>query len=554
MIESDGLRTRIVRLISPTPWRFGALEGIAAILLFLTLFVTAIEYKIIRTDEMRGDSAMYLQGTQSLASRGVPLSQVQGSIVDYLNRNTYMTMPADELAKTSIFATPAEPAEVSILLGHAYFILYPIAAAAKIFPVRTVLMTLYALSFTGMVALGYFALRRRQIPVAAACLFCMLVVTHPVWWQGLIWGQFYPDRLFLLAGLAFMLGVVRESPEAGGKAHRAVVLCLAVLCAAINERGAIVAGLFLLLYVGLYWKRPGLDRPFNLVLGAILFCYGLAALKLLVPSDVSYSTFLPTSPSGLLATMQAPRFLPLITLFVLANAPLFILALFEWRAAAIAAVLMLPNVFGNIGGAEKVGWVTHYPSFFFAPLVWAALNGYAKLYGIAIVKRLPAAAYALPVVLLLYLAMLNPTAVDPVSFSISNLRTSALPTFNEQVQEYLLQSGVRESLQSAVEGIAGAVPPGARVSSVEAGMPLLYQDRNLQFFPKDIDHADYAVLGAAVTDGKILYNGAVTSLGAAELQKIDAAVVARMRRDGYDLAHPKLFPAFAGLAVVRRVH
>jgi hypothetical protein len=60
--------------------------------------------------------------------------------------------------------------------------------------------------------------------------------------------------------------------------------------------------------------------------------------------------------------------------------------------------------------------------------------------------------------------------------------------------------------------------------------------------------------GAEVINGKIVYNGTLSCLGAGAQTKFNTFALARMKRDGYELAHPKLFPAFDGLAVARRVH
>lgn len=546
---------QLVGVKAPTNSRL--IEAAAAVLIFVTVFGLFFSYKLIRTDEMRGDSAMYLQGTENLAARGKPVSQVQGSIIDFLNENTYTSTPAAEIAKNPapLFGTPAAHPESSIMLGHAYFILYPVALFVKVLPVRPVLLFLYVFSFTAMILLAYFAMRGRGLTVAAALLFCLLCATHPVWWQGLLWGQFYPDRLFMIAGFAFMLLAAGDiGANLDLRRYRIWLLVAAALCASINERGAIVSGLFAAMYAVLYWKKPGADRYLKLALGAVLLFYGLFALKVLVPTDTSYGTFLPTTLGGVIATMQAPRFAPMVTLFALVNAPLLILALFEWRAALIAFVLMLPNVFGNIGGAEKLGWATHYPTFFFPSLVWAALSGYRVLFRLAAERKLVPAAYAVPAVLMLFLWMLSPAVFGPPSLSVSNVQQSALPTFADQFQTYVFDAGARATLKGAVDGITAAVPEGAVVSSVEAGMPLLFHGRTIQFFPKDIDHADYAVLGASVENGTISYNGVVNSLGAAELQQWNDLVVARMKRDGYDLEHPVLFPAYAGIAIVRRIH
>jgi hypothetical protein len=454
-----------------------------------------------------------------------------------------------------LFGRPAAVAERSIFRGHTYFVFYLIAPLVKIFPVRIVLMSLDVVSFTALGLLAYVLLRRKGVSIAAACLFCLLIVAQPAWWKGLLLGQFYPDRFFILAGFVFMsLVSLAPVPQMSKTWNRVWLLIAALACASINERGALVAGMFLLLYVILYWKKPGLDRYYELALSAGLLFYGFVALKFLIPNNTDYSSFLPRNLSDLLYTVQLPRFLPLLTLFLLVNAPLFFLALFEWWGAIIAAILMGPNIIGDIGGGEKTGWVTHYPSFFFPSLVWAGLVGYSALFEKTTTKKRLPALYAITSGLILLLWMLNPDSTAPISISFSNVTKSVLPTFTEEASLFLFQTGPRRNIEDAADGIRRAVPRNSVVSTIEAGMPLLYQDRTIEFFPKDIDHADYAVLGAQEIDGKITYNGAISFLGADELKKFNELVLARMKRDGYDLDHPQLFTAINGLAVVRRIH
>jgi len=215
---------------------------------------------------------------------------------------------------------------------------------------------------------------------------------------------------------------------------------------------------------------------------------------------------------------------------------------------------MLPNIFGNIGGAEKTGWATHYHSFYFPALAWAAALGYGVLVErTATRKQLKAIPYAVVAVLLFLFALMNPTVAIPPGLSFANVSTSFFPTLADHANKYVFQSGARDAFSDAADGIEQSIPRGSVVSTIEAGMPILYPDRTLEFFPKDIDNADYAVLGAEVVDGAFVYNGTISFLPD-QRQKIDKIVIARMKRDHYDLDHPKLFPAIAGIAVVRRIH
>jgi len=69
---------------------------------------------------------------------------------------------------------------------HSYFVLYPIAVLAKIFPVESAVQTVFVLSFTGIVALSFLILRRSSVSVAIAARFGIAIVAHAAWAESLL--------------------------------------------------------------------------------------------------------------------------------------------------------------------------------------------------------------------------------------------------------------------------------------------------------------------------------------------------------------------------------
>lgn len=536
--------------LSPIVAYFGKTDYALALAVFATMLSLFTAYKMIRTDQMFGDSAMYLQAVENIAERGQPVSQVSAGIDDGFKD---ISMPADEIASDPLplFGHTGPYQERNLFRGHAYLILYPIGLIVRVVPPLAVLMFLYAFSYCGTLLVAYLALRVRMVPTSGAILFCVLIAAHPAWTFGLLSGQFYPDRLFIIFGFALMLLASSTAGAQTLRSRRTWIFVLALLCASINERAAIVAGLFLLSYVGLYWKTAT-DRYYQLGLGGALFIYGYAALKIVQGTNSEYSSFLPTSFNGLLTLVQGSQFASLNALFFLVNLPFLLFAMVRWRAALIAIFLMLPNVFGNIGGAEKIGWGTHYPSFYFPSLVWAALLGYASLFEkLRASKKL--ALLSVTALLIFLFAMLNPYSFPP-DFKIANAENNVVTDSDYYVRQYILESGTRQYLEDAVAGMRRAVPPHSIVSTVQAGMPVLYQDRIIELFPADIDHADYAVLGALSMGNQVQFGGAVDYLGSTETAKLNDIVLARMKSDNYDLEHPMRFPGYNGLAIVKRRH
>ncbi len=122
----------------------------------------------------------------------------------------------------------------------------------------------------------------------------------------------------------------------------------------------------------------------------------------------------------------------------------------------------------------------------------------------------------------------------------------------QDASTYFNSAGLQQ--RATAYEIAQAIPEHTIVTTVESGMPFLYHNRTIRFFPVDLEHADYAVLNfTRMPDGSVSYSGAITFLGPREQALLNDVVTARMRRDGYDLGHPVIFPSF-GLAVVKRLH
>jgi len=489
-------------------------EALATLGVLLFLAVVLATIKWARIDEMRGDTAIFLQSMQSIREHGAPASEVLANTQAFI-RGGYFADDARQLATSAL--TPPKLPE-SLFKVHAYWILYPLALGTLIIPGLILIEAASAIGYIGVLGLAYVATRRRGVTIAGALLLCALIVASPAWAWGALFGQFFPDRFFVLCGLAFMLAIGREKRE------RSWQLALALLCVLINERAALVAGVFALAYAALY--RHASDRLFKAAIGALLVVY--AAIVVHAESNV-YAGFFPSTLHGLRIEFFNPAFLHATLTYLAVCLPFLILAAFEWRSAAIAALLMLPNVFGSIGGAEKTGWDTHYHSYYFPALVWAAIQGYAVLFRTARVPRL--GIYGGTALLAIFLCARYPSLTFFTNFPQQALAVAANPYLQHRFGDEL----------------AAHIPYGADVTMVEAGMPYLYAGRTLHLFPLGVDHAQYAVLDDL---GNGEYGG-VPNRYPKQARDADRLIAARMQRDGYDFAAAVRVPGL-GLVIVKR--
>lgn len=487
---------------------------------------------------------MFFQTAENIATRGVPLTNVGAASVWAFNYH-FSGKTAAQVARDPLAGSPST--EDNIFTWHTYYILYPVALLARIMPVQIALFGTYMLSFIGTIVLAYFILRKYGLPAAAAAWFCLLVMTYAGWAQGLQ-GQFFPDRLFLLPALAFMYLISRS------RSSRAGIIATALVCASVTERAPLVAGGFTLAYLALYWRSAS-DRYFKAAVGVALIVIAFIAFHSL--ANTENGVYLARNVGKLLKWFSNPVYVHMTVLFVLVDLTLLAVAFFEWRAALIAMLLMVPNVIGTIGGSEKIGWAGAYHSYYMPALIWAAMAGFTALYRKTNARK-AWAPYAAAAALIAYAALLNPFSYARIDFSPANVSSTFFPQLASNLRDY--RDGAFQAHDKNDAAIRRAVPEGSSVTADESAMPILYKNRTLNFFPLDLEHADYAVVStAAFQDPEnvaITAGGAGFSarrLGEGGAKKINETIFARMKRDGYDMAHPLTFIP-PSLVVIKRLH
>jgi len=295
-----------------------------------------------------------------------PTSQVATAILEYL-RSGYTYLPIESQIEENWGGSFR--GATNIMQNHAYWFLYLVSPLVYFFPASLVLSIVKFLFLAGFATAVFYFVRLETKSRALAVTFTTLVGISPVF-TGYMFGQFYPDRLFLFLGF-FLFAVAWRN------CNSVWLIPIGILAASTHERSALIGGATLLgialIRPGTFWAR---EKMMSLAVGASMVVYGLVMILFYLPiSSHYYSGFLPRSFSGLVSNLALPGFLDNIGVFFLVNAPLLFLALVKWRFGLLALITLLPNLIGNIGGAEKVGWVTHYHSFYFPVLVFAAALG-----------------------------------------------------------------------------------------------------------------------------------------------------------------------------------
>jgi hypothetical protein len=320
---------------------------------------------------------------------------------------------------------------------------------------------------------------------------------------------------------------------------------LAALSATIVERAGLILGIFILVYTGLYWKERRSTWAIAVSLGIVLILYAGTILTAVLDNS-HYNGFLPTSPATLQSHFEYPGFTDKLGVFLLMNVALLGFGLFRPKALLLALGVMLPNMLGNVGGAEKTGWSIHYHVLYLPFLVWAAAGGYARLIRylqdppLTVRRHLPerlrrfdlrAASAVCSLVLVVGLCLLS-VGLDPYApkletFRLGRVNDLALISMLQRVPEYW--PGVRRQNTLALyEQLQRAIPEGSVVTAPEPAIPALYRRRTVWMYPLGIDTSDYVIYAG----------GQFSYLSEFDERSIGECLLNQMSAAGFDLEHP----------------
>jgi hypothetical protein len=229
--------------------------------------------------------------------------------------------------------------------------------------------------------------------------------------------------------------------------------------------------------------------------------------------------------------------------FLVTNVLLFgIFSIFNWRLSIIAFGAMLPNLFLTTGGAEKVGWSTHYHSMYFPFLVFASAIGFSKLWVFLNVAKYRVILVGILIVLMSVISKYSPGYGGEKGAIV---RLYEFYTRDES-------NNYDKTIASQLKQIESAIPAGSKVTAVERFIPILYIDKTIFYYPIGIDTADYAVVSKFSRPDGTFYSGGAVSFIPGESEKIDKCLIQRLRTAGYDVDNPKF--VIGASVILKRVH
>ena len=489
------------------------------------------------------DTVYFMEMIANIAKIGEPLSVANHSSHDLY---PFLTEYADEYCSNPL--EPTLPLASNGLDNHAYFILYAFAPFTWIIPIKLLAPILHVLPFVLFIIIIYLFLRYNGVSPVVSVLFCILVLAHPSWSQA-IQGQYYVDRWFLPFGL--LLSIISFSGITAKNVKNVfVVLSLIALATAlIHERAALSGGAWLIALSILFYKNIN-DRKYFLMLmgiGAIMILYAVLISMTFKadekPSNTAmYAQFFFSMLSNVPMFFDNESFRNNVGIFGVVNILFFgILSIFSPRIALIVFASMLPNILGHIGGAGKIGWSTHYHSFYFPFLAFATAQGFVmiysrmqnnpwqlkKLYGFVSVAFLCQITYH--------------HYSDTFTFSMGQVQNHALVNR----VNYIIGDTSNNSQRGSVaqrRALNAAIPLGTRISTVEGYFPSLYEGRTAFHYPIGIDSVDYVIISLAgsKSDKPPSFYPPVTYLGSKNSEELGICMYERLKSSGYNVLTPTI--------------
>lgn len=457
------------------------------VLIFSILFLTVIGISFsigkdaISLNRM-GDSAIFEQVLENINLGKGGVSNVFSATQNFLDRG-YAFKGMDEYELMDLL--PAEVDQRDMMRFHAYYILYLISPAASILPSSLILALFQtAIYFFTLVIASIFVWKNSKSFLAVA-LFIPLILFNPNWYGGLN-GWFYPDRVFIFFGLltCYVSSRYVETWK---------LVIVVVLTAAINERAALIAGFILITYTFLIWRSlPKSCFLLRLLLGSLLLSYAYFQKNYYLANIYYSGAFLPTSLSDLIDRFSLEDFGFKAAILIASNFALIILSLFRPGYAFISAAVLSLNLFGNIGGAEKVGWTSHYHSYYFPVLIFSAQEGFLR--ALRWLKNHNDWRF----IFLIFFSSLY-----SLCLLVFNVQKGYLPDHGAIIQAFNSFSNRLHGRPTGIlvrEEAAMLFPPNSLVVTDEAGMAMLKDRVRLDVFPVSAERADYLFIDCSLIE------------------------------------------------------
>jgi len=447
------------------------------------------------------------------------------TIIKYIHTDEIFTQPVIFFTKHNFNYITETVEPFNIIKYHSYFIAYLIAPFAKIFSAPFAVSFMNAFSFIGVLSLSYLYLRQYRIPILISFITIFSVSLNHAWSHALF-HQPYFDRLYLIFSLALILFTVKD------KFNRFYFSLFLLLSSIIVEKVLIFNFIFFMSYLILYYRDISREKVFYFLSAATLSLLSFLFLTKFYLNNFYYEGMMPNSFSNFIALFKniflSEDLKNKIFCFIVEISPFLLLPLFfAFRFFLISLAILLPNILFTIGGAEKVGFYSHYHSVYFSFLIFGFIFSLINLYNSKLKFR--------KLFIYFYLSL---TVVFYLFFTV-NEENQIKFKFNHHSYLYEWKSlyetaGRARDLENV---ISQNIPKGARLSASEIFIPYIYKYENVSFFPYNYEDADFLLVNYhRINNENIPYF--MTFLGEKHNIESNLAIYKRLKLAYFDFEHP----------------
>ncbi|WNV05349.1 hypothetical protein RP726_02795 [Candidatus Methylospira mobilis] len=529
------LNAKIMTNLSNTnnAWRYTSM-GNALALLCLTLLAALLAYiRVSNGDFLFSDTGQLYSMLENIHAGRGPVNQILPTLSAFQFYPDLGAMEPSILCGMDYTSPHYEAEQYNHFRFHLYSILYPASLLLFLFKTPFAAHGLNIFSFLLFLFIAYKICRKNRIPVFASLITIMVISLHPAWMWAIA-GQPYVDRLFLPVGLLlFYYTDDREKPIA-------VVLAVLAIAALIVEKTMLYSGGFLVVYTLLHYKgyADKRDCVARMMVGVATVMISFIVVKYYLDNPYWKGGNMPYSPAAIVQTIKSivsnERSFNGVNSLLMVNAPLLLIALiFKPRLFLIGFIMMIPNLLGTIGGAEKTGFASHYHSLYFPFVVYAFILGVSGVF-----QRFS----TLFIGVCIFLGYMVPTSAfyllvgfaDNQKISFVNTTSSA----NYYVKYFYNLSKDLTNYKRITDLIEENIPLNAKVTITEPVLPYLYKYQNVRYYPYDFENADFLIITYEREAGRIHYRGYSGYWGAEHSRTVNDCLEPRIKKAGYNVDSP----------------
>ena len=508
-------------------------------ILFIVLITAFLTYiRVNSSYGFNGDTGQLYIILENIYRGNGPFNPWQPSVLDFVNTQKLVLLDALKLCEMVFESSQFKAVDYNHFKFHLYLILYPASVLLYLFDAPYVANGLNILSFVLFLFFSYKIARKNKIPIALSALIVILISIHPAWSWSIV-GQPYVDRWFLPLGL--LLFYYTDNRERNFN----TILLVLLLSVLIVEKTIVYCGIFLITYSILFYKHYSNRRELfkSLLLGVLTLLIFPLVVKLYL-NNIYYSSAIPHSIDAVVNLFSNDRFLNGTKSLLMVNAPLLLPALiFRPKIFLIAVVMLLPNIFGNIGGAEKTNFYTHYHTLYFPFVVYALIMGVSVFIG-RLTKGMVAGVFSFFMVVTSAFYLL--LGFDDKQ----NIKLTNSPVANLHVKFFYDISKNLTAYRDIANIVKSNIPLNAKISSIEAGWLYFYKYRNLVMFPFDFEKTDFLLVGYEKIGDQFSYLGYQGYVGPQHNRIVNECLSARIMQVGYEVESPIILSP--SLAILKR--